>query len=78
MKSYALIACILIRLDARMATQVPVADLATHLQVSEDAVRVQLADLEQHGQVDVTRDAAGVITHATVEPLKHKGLQPCA
>lgn len=70
--SYALSACVLIRLDARMGQWVPVGDLADHLGVSVEALQPTLKSLKEHRYLDLQRaQAGGPVTHARVDPAEH-------
>ena len=72
--STALLACVLARLDARVGTWVPVADLAQHFACRSVLVCAQLEAMEAAHLVDVHRDGCtGAITEATVV-LRRRGL----
>lgn len=65
--STVLTACVLVRLDARMGTWVPVADLASHFACGRHFVCAQLEAMAADDLVQVHRDGStGDITEAAV------------
>jgi len=65
--SHVLTACVLVRLDARMGTWVPVADLASHFACGRHFVCAQLEAMAAGDLVQVHRDGCtGDITEAAV------------
>jgi hypothetical protein len=65
--SIVLTACVLVRLDARMGTWVPVADLASHFACGRHFVCAHLEAMAADDLVQVHRDGStGAITEAAV------------
>ena len=63
--SYAERAVILIRLDARVGTWVPIADLAAHCGLPVETVRQRVSELWQGGLAQAQWDTAGDTTVMT-------------
>lgn len=67
-----LVALLLLRLDARPGCWCPIAELAAHLAVPEAAVSEQLQAMgnDRGLCLALTRDAAGHVLSARVEPAR--------
>lgn len=74
MMSYAMVACVLIRLDARAGEWVQVGALATHLGCGCHVVRAHLAEMaaERRLQLQLQWDATGKIIMAARSQMHPK------
>lgn len=71
-------ALILIRLDARRHEgPVTVADLAAHMNLPEDVVRLRIDELAQAGYVQPVVDVAGLVPGQIVGVQLVRGLPSC-
>lgn len=75
--SYALSALILIRLQARAGTEVSVADLAEHLQVTHGVVQAELELLEFARQLQTVRRAPDAEIRGAIS-VRHDEAGACA
>lgn len=74
--SYAMVACVLIRLDARAGDWVPVDALANHLGCGCPVVRAHLAEMAADRMLQLQWDAAGKTIMAARSPMPAR--QPTA